>query len=99
MLTVRCRQQEKFAIDGITKRKALRFRETGDGVQEEFLAFVGVLQSPGFPAIRRLVNAGHSACAAGHHVSRAGVERHDASKVERFSAGNVYAPPRRTRVD
>src|SRR5229473_3112184 len=84
-------QQEKFTIEGIAKRKTLCFRETGDGVQEEFLAFVGVLQSPGLAAVGRFVYARLFAFAARHHVSGAGIERHDAAKVEGFAAFDARA--------
>src|SRR5437773_9116564 len=38
MFAVRGPQQEKFAIDRIAEREAVRFREAGDGVQKELLA-------------------------------------------------------------
>ena len=77
----------------------MRFREAGDGVEKEFLAFVRVLQSPGFAAVGRFVDARFFAFAAGHDVGSGSVERHDAAKVERVAASHVQALPRRTPVD
>ena len=77
----------------------MRFREAGDGVEKEFLAFVRVLQSPGFAAVGCFVDARFFAFAAGHDVGSGSVERHDAAKVERVAASHVQAFPRRTFVD
>jgi len=68
VLAVSCAQQKKFAIEGIAERKAARFREAGDGVEKELLAFVGVLQFPRYAAVGCFVDAGFFAFAAGHDV-------------------------------
>src|SRR5260370_41692409 len=61
-----CRvQQEKFAIDGITKRKAARFRQTGDRVEKKYLALVRGLQVPGLAAVGGFCDTGFFAFALG----------------------------------
>src|SRR4029077_12906927 len=81
LLTIFCAKQEKFAIDGITERKATRFREAGDRIEKKVLPLVHVLQTPGFAAVCCFVNARLFAFAAGHHVSRGRVEGHVSAKV------------------
>jgi len=64
----------------------VRVREAGDRVEEELLAFVGVLKVPGFTAVSCFVDAGFFTFAAGHRVSGGGVESDDAAEIERVAA-------------
>src|SRR5882762_3606822 len=58
VLAVDCKQKEKFPVDRIAQCKTTQCSKAGDRVQKEFLALVGVLESPGLTAVGCLVNAG-----------------------------------------
>src|SRR5260370_22308702 len=93
VFTVGREEEQEFAIHGIAESQAFVWGPAAQGVQEEFLACISVLQLPGFVAVGRLVNARFFAFAARHHISVIGVERNDSAKVELVSAVHVKALP------
>src|SRR5216684_4164842 len=99
VFAVGCAQQEKFAIEGIAQRGAVRFGEASDRDEKEFLAFVRILQSPSCAAVDSFIDARLFAFAAGHHVGNLLAKRHDPAKVERIAASHVQALPRLAFVD
>src|SRR5436309_1706868 len=99
MLTVNRVQQEKFAVDGIAEREAVRFREASDRVEKKLLALIRILKFPRFAAVCRLVDARLFSFAAGHQIGNLLGERHDPAKVERVTPINGQALPRLAFVD
>src|SRR2546430_13406167 len=81
MLTVSRVQQEKFAVDGIAEREAVRFREASDRVEKKLLALIRILKFPRFAAVCRLVDARLFAFATGHQIGNLLGERHDPAKA------------------
>src|SRR5437879_8708435 len=94
MLAVGCVQQEKFAVDGIAEREAVRFREASDRVEKKLLALIRILKFPRLAAVGCLVDARLFAFAAGHQIGNLLGERHDPAKVERVTSINGQALPR-----
>src|SRR5438876_6731406 len=99
MVTVSRVQQEKFAVDGIAEREAVRFREASDRVEKKLLALIRILKFPRFAAVGRLVDARLFAFATGHQIGSLLGERHDPAKVERVTSTNAQALPRLAYVD
>ena len=91
-------EEEKLAIEGIAERQATRVQEAGNRVEEELLAFIGVLKAPVFTAVGCFLDAGFLAFAAGHQVSGGGVESDDSAEIERVAARDVKALPGLAKV-
>ena len=98
-MTIGGLQQQESSVDGIAESKTICGRRAGNGIQEESIIQIGVLQFPVDAAVDGFVNLGFVAFAAGHEIRSFVIESDDAAKIEFRLAGNREARPRCAVVD
>src|SRR5216684_1088012 len=98
-MTIGGLQQQETSVDGIAESKTICGRRAGDGIQEESIIQIGVLQFPVDAAVDGFVDLGFVAFAAGHERRGFVIESDDAAKIEFRLAGNGEASPRCAVVD
>jgi len=92
-------EDEKFSIDGITKRKAFYFRHAGNGIEKESFVHVCELKFPSRAAIGGFVDARFISFAARHEVGSGVADGNDAAEIKVRLAGDCEASPRRAIIE